>query len=262
MIKRWGFIALLLLSSPAYAAITVGNNTNSNAEAIDETNVTQHAYNFTPAAGTNKVLVLLTQVVELTDGDRPVSSATFGGTALTKVRSDEDDSGTQTEPRTEIWYLAGVTASQDEVVVNWTGNQTIAHSAVIDFSGVDQTTPFEANNGTAQASGASISVSVTTVSTNSFVVSNVCTKREDAQGPTPLNDFASATETFDVSIQPADDLNAAGGYLDMGAAAAKTIGWDDLDTTGGASDDSAMSAGALKVAAAAAAGAKAYYVID
>ena len=113
-------------------------------------------------SGANRLLVV--GVTIQTNAGQTVSGVTYAGAALTFVRSDIIAGSV----RSELWYRIAPATGSNSVVVTLSASAKTAAGAV-SFTGVDQTTPVDAQNG---ATGTSVtpSVTVTTVTDGAWVV--------------------------------------------------------------------------------------------
>lgn len=170
-------------------------------------------YSFAVNAGTgaNRCLVLLVGIQDSNHGNYPVVSATYNGVSLTKIRSDEAAGNN----RTEIWYLKNPTSGSNTLQINGTG-AVLKFYGVYILTGVDQTNPVDAQNGTSGNSSAP-STSVTTVAANAFIVSTL--SHEDG-----VNTIGSGqTQQYDLDSQSYE--NATGGSRAATTATAYTMNW-------------------------------------
>jgi hypothetical protein len=118
-------------------------------------------------SGSDRLLVVGTNSGDLSAGDRPVTSITYNGANLTKIRSD--DAG---NIRTELWYLVVPASGSHTIQVTFSGNNINVQAGAVSLTGVDQSSPLDANNG-ATGSSPSPSVSITTVADNAWVIDSL-----------------------------------------------------------------------------------------
>lgn len=118
-------------------------------------------------SGSDRLLVVGTNSGDFSAGDRVVNSITYNGVNLTKIRSD--DSGNS---RSEIWYLVNPALGANTVQVNFAGGVSEMQAGAISLTGVDQSSPLDANNG-ATGSSSSPSVNVTTIADNAWVLDSL-----------------------------------------------------------------------------------------
>ncbi|TLZ55750.1 MAG: hypothetical protein E6K17_05080 [Methanobacteriota archaeon] len=127
-------------------------------------------------SGANRLL--LVGVTIRTDAGQTVSSITYAGAGLTFVRADTIAASV----RSELWYRIAPATGSNSVVVTLSASAKAAVGA-ISLTGVDQTTPVDAQNG---ATGTSVtpSVTVTTVMDGAWVVDAVAFRSTGAGTPT------------------------------------------------------------------------------
>lgn len=101
-----------------------------------------------------------------------ITGITYGGVAMTK-RLRYDD-GTR-QATAEVWYLANPASGANNVVVTKSEATAGLSSVALTLSGVDQTTPIEADNGGNVAFGSHTthSTTVTTATANAWVVDSL-----------------------------------------------------------------------------------------
>lgn len=131
---------------------------------------------FAVGAGVNRLLVVVAGARDdTTQADRDVSGVTYGGVALTKLK-DQDDA----IRNVEIWYLIAPATGSANVVVTLGGNPLRNAAVAISFSGVDQTTPFEASNSGTITNNASPSTSITAITTGAWLVDGIFSNEAEA----------------------------------------------------------------------------------
>lgn len=158
---------------------------------------------------TNGVMYVLIGLQDSNHANMPVTGVTYGGVALTKIRSDEAVGNV----RSEIWRLKNPAAGAANVIVSTTGSLGETAAIVITLSGVDQSTTEEANQGTT-GSSSSPSQSITTL-TNSAWILTVCTAESTfSSNGTGQNTAATLT---DQSYE-----NTRGSYEEKATAGADT----------------------------------------
>lgn len=111
----------------------------------------------------NGVLYVMTSAQDSNHANFPVTTILYGLQSMTKVRSDEAAGNN----RTEIWRLINPTSGTANIVATVTGSVGEFALIGISLSGVDQTTPTDAQNGTSGNSSGP-SVSVTSVTDNAW----------------------------------------------------------------------------------------------
>lgn len=174
-----------------------------------------YSFNHTIGAGVNRLLVV--GVAMLSVAGSSVSSITFGGVALTKIRHDASVSGAI---RTELWYLTNPASGTASIAVTLSTGLDSAAGAQ-SFTGVDQTGSIEANNGASATNvgAADATVNVTTLSPNAWVVD--VTGSDD----TAITIGASQTSRFNVTGTLG---SSAGSHEGPQAAGAVTMSWTNV----------------------------------
>lgn len=133
------------------------DNTIGQKYAVGATSLT---YAFTVGVGANRALFVS---VMLNGTNDYVTGVTYGGVAMTKV----DSQVTATTYIHYVYVLAAPASGANNVVVSTSASCNI-FSSCVSYSGVDQTTPSEANAKN-QTTGTSITVAVTTVTNNAWL---------------------------------------------------------------------------------------------
>lgn len=147
--------------------------------------------NFTLSSVSNGCIFVTFSIYDTTLANRTMSSVTWNGVALTKKRATEiTGAGGQ---RVELWYL--INPASGAHTLSWAtgGGSPFVDLGVTFFSGVDQTTPIEADNESTHSGVTSESVSLTTLTDNAYII-DVC---ECASGP--QSPGASQTRNWDQS---------------------------------------------------------------
>ena len=112
------------------------------------------------------------------DNTAAVSGITYNSVSLTQIRTDAN-SGDDSK-KTDLWFLIAPATGSNTVAV--TMNKTIGNkwgALAVSLTGVDQSTPNDADNG-ASGDSTTISVSVTTVADNAWVIDNIFDRQVDA----------------------------------------------------------------------------------
>lgn len=142
-----------------------------------------------------------------------ISSVEYDGEALTNIRSDDIDGNTAAH--TSLWYLVDPHTGTHDVVIQAGVLDAPVVVGVISFTGVDQTNPIDAQNGSTGTS-TTPATSVTTVTNEAWVVDVVSTnggttsvgpgqveRWNDIQGGTTRGsgstEFTSLAGTFQMS---------------------------------------------------------------
>jgi len=169
------------------AGIIFDNATSSGEQVLTM------SYSFSHRVGTGITDRVLIVYVGLSVSGT-VSSITYNSVGLTFIRADTNGS-----IRTELWRLIAPTVGSNSVSITLSGALTSVSHA-LSYSGVDQTTPIDAQNG---ATGAgSPTVTVTTIVTNDRVVAGItCATGISGLSPTSGQSprFRQDTTTMKVS---------------------------------------------------------------
>ncbi len=143
----------------------------------------------TVGAGSDRVLYVMTSAQDSNHANLPVTGITFGGVALTKVRHDEAAGNN----RTEIWRLIAPATSTANIVCTVTGSVGEFALIGISLTGVDQTTPTDANNG-ASGNSSAPSVSVTSVTDNAWLLAMASAETTFSSNGTGQTTIATLTD--------------------------------------------------------------------
>lgn len=154
-------------------------------------------------------------------GETSVSSVTYGGAALARVTGltppDSADAGL-----VDMWYRLAPAEGTANIVVTLADVHAILLTGAVDFTGVDQTTPF-GTPATATGTAATITVNISSA-TGELVVDAVKSFRT---GNTALSPGANQTEHVDIN-SGATDSHAVS--TEAGAATV-TMSWTYTDGT-------------------------------
>jgi RHS repeat-associated protein len=145
--------------------------TSTGSIALDTTtsarsSSSQTTASITIGSGSNRILIVGTSVQDANHANYPITGITYGGVALTKIRSDEATGNA----RTELWYLLNPATGTANIIVNATGSIGELAMEAISLTGVDQTTPIDAQAGQT-GNGTASSLSITTSANNTWVAS-------------------------------------------------------------------------------------------
>ncbi len=127
----WLGLAAVTVPRSIAAQVTYGNASTGTG------NVLSFSFSHTVGTGNQRLLVV---AVTIRNGLNLANGVSYGGTALTSLRSVRNSDNTV---RVELWYLKNPPSGTANVTVNLLGLTNQAAGAV-SFSGVDQTTPFGA----------------------------------------------------------------------------------------------------------------------
>ncbi len=192
----------------AYVQTTAGNTTTSGSSLT---------FAVTIPSGTDQVLVVATGV-ECSSGQQanmPITGVTFNGDALTKIRHDAESNNRN---RGELWYMVNPDVATGNVVITATGSNVGISGGALLYSGVDQSTPIDANSGTTVgASASNISTTISPTVTDSYIV-YAATNGSTASAASPGN---GETETFDVDATSSH--TGTGGYRVETTTGSKTV---------------------------------------
>ncbi|MEW6043433.1 MAG: hypothetical protein AB1608_04150 [Thermoproteota archaeon] len=177
-------------------------------------------------AGTVKLLLVAVSIGD----DTAVTNITYSNQSLTRIRFDEI---TTTDRRSELWYLVNPPSGTANVVVTLDKNEQIVFGA-ISLTGVHQSNPIDAHNGSTDATGTTEpSTSLTTTVDNAFIVDVVST----VDGT--MTPGASQTERWDLAQ---GQLAGSASTEQATIQTSYTMSW----TNDGGTDQWAMSAAALR----------------
>ena len=144
------------------------------------TNATSYTLTgYTPAAGSNRVLVVAVHVLRVTDDTAAftVNSVTFGGVSLTEAATARHTSSSRVY-RSSLWYLVNPSSSAGDIVATLStgagGGAIVANT----LTGVAQATPLgETGSNTSDSAG--ITAGVSSVEPGSLLVAAVTSHCQD-----------------------------------------------------------------------------------
>lgn len=110
-------------------------------------------------SGSNRVLYVGVSILDSNDANRPVTSVTYNGVALTKV--NHSDTGSGTSERAELWCLIAPATGTNNVVITTTGTVSRIIGWSDSFTGARQSDQ-PALSTTTNGSGSTSSASLTT----------------------------------------------------------------------------------------------------
>lgn len=170
---------------------------------------------FNAGTGSNRLLV-----VGVESNGQTVSSATFGGTALTKVVSSS------TNQNAEFWYLKNPSGTGDIVVTM--GGTASAVVGAYAFSGVDQTTPIP-TNAINHGSG-NPTISITTQYSNSWVLDSPSIYGQSTlSNPTCTQHWNIQVSSITVTGASSSKSTTSPGSVTCGwTSSVGGNGWDDV----------------------------------
>ncbi|MDB5862777.1 MAG: hypothetical protein JWO70_583, partial [Betaproteobacteria bacterium] len=207
--------------------LAIGADAASSAATVGAQSALTFAH--TVGSGTDRLLV----VEVSTDSTQPVTSVTYGGTALTQLSAITDGAN---KVRAEVWYLVAPSSGTANVVVSLGSGKEFVAGAT-SFSGVDQSTTF----GTpVTAEGAGGAPSVTVASAVGEIVFDVVALRDRTSGAAGGAQTALWTNTNGTG-----SADAWGGSSTSAGAGSVTMGWS---SAGGGAGEWAAIAVAMKAA--------------
>ena len=223
-------LILFLAVSPAWAQIAFDAGSNSGAQGTASSYSWSHT-----CTGSDLVLVV---GVSIRHNTVTVTGITYNGIALTQIRTDGRTSLTYSE----IWFLKAPATGSNTIAVTLSGGPTRSISGAVSLTGVDQTTPNDADNG-ATGSSTTPSASVTTVADNAWIVDVVAVRTGSSE---TITVGSGQTQRWNV-LDGANGLRAGGSHEGPVTPAGATT----MDWTISASKAWALSAAAFKPVAAA-----------
>jgi RHS repeat-associated protein len=129
-------------STPALNATTTSITTGYNGGPVTKT------WTHTVSSGANRILVLAADIWQDVAGSGTISSATYGGVALTKAASSAS-----VNMNSELWYLVNPPSGANTMSVTVTGATDAIKLGAADYTGVAQTSPVDATTTTTGTSG-------------------------------------------------------------------------------------------------------------
>ena len=194
---------LTSIISPLTADATIALDGVSNASGSDITSITSLSWSHTVTSNANGIIVIGTEADNNNDPDRVVTSVTYNGDSLTKIR--EDNSATATDLSTGIWYRLLPDTGANTATVNYTGNVSFGMAGAISLTGVSQSNPVDVSNTAVGASG-NPSVDVLTITNGAWVFDSAA----EAQGSSVA--YTEGAGQTDVWIVDSSSQAANGSY--------------------------------------------------
>lgn len=162
------------------------------------------------AGGADRALFVGVGVMDSNDANRPVTGITYNGVAMTKV--DDEDTGSGTSERAELWRLVNPATGANNVVISTTGSVSRIMGGAASFTNVDQTTPidaFAAANGGSSPATASV-----TAVTEGAAVLDVMAGEPNITAPTTgqsllVEQEPQSFETMGMSLSESADTGTA-----------------------------------------------------
>jgi hypothetical protein len=223
---------LTLWGTSAWAAIAFDAVSNSPDNETSNTTTWSHT-----AAG--DFMLVCAQARSVVEAEVAVSSITYNGVSLTKIRDDRYYNGSGTYFQTEQWYLPLPASGAHSVVITWAGTPVdFGVGTATTFSGVDLAAPVDAQNG-GSGNGTTLSAIVTTVTANAWLAD--CAIGADTAG---LTVGGGQTMRTDRVVGVTEATNDGVGISTVNGKASP--GAETMDWTQASSSDWVMSAVALK----------------
>lgn len=191
----------------------VFDNSASNAGAT--TNSVSYSLNV--GTGANRLLVFGAMIFDLTLGNRVITSVTYNGVNLTKVRSDDNATNSG---RTEIWYLINPSSGNNTLTATATGVVAKFDSFVGAWAAGQPFSQPNTSNGNTATTGTTETVALTTTANDCLLVDAI-------EGfPGPFTPDATQTSLADLSTS-----RSRGSYkIISGAAGAQNMTFTSLNS--------------------------------
>lgn len=178
------------------------------------------------ASGSNRLAVVIVHLMRNANGGIGITSATYGGNAMDERATIEfDHVGSSKTYRCSIYTYVAPPTSSTNVAISYNQNSLATVIAVMTFTGVDQTDPFDAQN-TAQVTGPSNAPSVTVATNvaNAWVVGGTHMRGGDTD---PFAHGTDVVEKYDLETgtDTTGDIGAAGGYKETTSTGNYTLNW-------------------------------------
>ncbi len=167
-----------------------------------------------------------------------VTGITYNSVALTQIRVD----GPQALMTSELWFLKAPATGANTIAVTLSGAPTRSVAGAISLTGVDQTTPNDADNG-ALGADTTPTIALTTVADNAWIVGVVAVRTDSSDTVTV---GSGETQRWNV-LDGATGLRAGGSDT---TSAVSPAGAHTMDWTISASLNWAISAASFKPVAA------------
>lgn len=209
----------------AIAYDTVSANTSS-------ANATTLSVNHTAGAGDNRVAVVIVCLMRNATGGISMTSATYGGNAMTERATIERESVAASKTyRIYIYTYNAPPTSSTTVTANWNTNAIASSIHVLSFTGVDQTDPYD-TNATNEISGSSTPVlDFVTTEANTMIVGGLMMRGGDTDPFTP--DAATERYEGETGTDTTGDFGFAGGTIVAATATTYDFGWTASVSDGG-----------------------------
>lgn len=221
--NTWDYHNYLTQTVPStvYVPATIAFNSSSSPATQWGTGTTSTTTWTHTTSGTNRLLVLSSDIEQYNQGTGTVMTASYGGQTLTKGSSVRGGG-----MATELWYLMNPPSGANTMQVVVTGKTYTLKLESLSFTGVDQTAAFDTQSTTSGYSG-NPTLSLTTGSTNALILAllNRYTTQDATSSKTKLwknadgATFAAGSYQFGTST---------GIYTDTYTGAASSQDWSML----------------------------------
>jgi hypothetical protein len=208
-------------------AISLDTSTNSGAKAAVSTFNWLHT-----VSGNGRIIVVGVGMRDATAGDMVLTSVTYAGFALTKLRADVVT--VDTSFRSEIWYLIAPPTGSNSIVVTSTGTVEVSGGSASSFNGVHQISPV-AGQGGATGLTLGLSCNVITAIDKAWIMDVLYSRSAT------ITVNAAQTEITNLGVNTNDD-RVGSSYKSNVAAITNTMDWTESND----GNDWAMSAIALR----------------
>ena len=222
------FMLILLMVSPAWAAISCGDAIEFN----DATPTDPETISYTTPAGTNQVLFV---GVSIRDSLDAIGGVTHAGNAMTAVAAEVFE----TPIRTRMFYIVNPTSGTNDVVVDLTGTVALADAIVIfTCSGVNTGAPVH-DATSASGTGTAVTLTVPNLVAGDVVIDMVGADIEtvdpsEGANQTVLHKGNDGVEMgWGASFQSAADGGVMSWTLQGGAWAQQAVALTPAVSTGG-----------------------------
>src|SRR5262245_15684475 len=209
----------LILAAAPFAAAAISFDAASRA-ATTSTGRTSLSWTHAIGSGADRILVVGVAIEDTTTTDANITSVTFNGTALLPVPNSKRSGGGTGIIQTQLFYLLsgslGATGSRT-ITITTQGPVDGISAGAVSLAGVSQSAPQNAATSVDTSGADSISTSITSGATNSWIV--------DVVGSGNSGSFTAAsgqTERVDVA---ASGMTGAMSTKALTAAGATTLGW-------------------------------------
>lgn len=135
-----------------------------NAKYQQNTSTSSQSYSFTVGTGDNRILLVGVETGGATFGSNDViTSVTYNGVSLTRINTVANSN------RMYLYYLIAPATGANTLVVTASSSGGLMRSSPVSYSGVDQTSPIDAN-GTGTGSTTTMDISLTSTTDNCWMV--------------------------------------------------------------------------------------------